>query len=1071
MVRKLICLVSLVFVVALTGSGLAVDYAWDHGDLNNVRWDTAANWNPDGVPTNGDTASVDIDIGEPCMPVVPADINAFTDALTVSSGIFQTFNTWLTVEGRLSVSTDAFIGSWFDTGRGTLVLKPGCTFTMAGDPGRTWLGYKCRGDLFMQGGTYTLNQLELARGDDCPYYYGENPPITGTAFAYLDAGTITVNQFFTMRMGYPDCGNGGAVPWPNSNGHMDVNQGLLVIGANDKAQLDQYVADGWITAYGHPDDDINHPVDQNTWYRPGTDVNNFWMPKRATLFVDYDIRSPQRTTLSAYLPGNGEAYDPNPGYGAMGVPLAPTLTWKPGDYIKYGGPPQTKDGNGHHLFFHTNKSWVDGAALTYPIGTAFGHLYGARDANNYAPAPDFGGLLALDATYYWRIFEVNRSNPSSPWKSATWCFRTVGGRAANPSPGDGATLEYYLTEALDVNLTWNRGYFAASANGHDVYFGTVFADVNEANTVVTRGVYKGRQTPQLYSATALKLGRTYYWRIDEVNLVHPDQIWKGVTWSFTIGPYRIVEDFDYSGDAQLQAAWLANSRLDNYPCATYFSSGEVYADRGTMEFAYDNNEQWYNYDPFSEARYEFLTSADFTEGDSQQHAKALAISFTGQATNDADPNNDRMYIALEDTAGHFKMILHSDPAAQKSINQQQWNIDFREFSNAGVNLAAIKRIYIGFGVRCSWYGSRRGGRGTVWFDNLRIYIPRCLGMAGYRQPGDLGGGTGIGLGDCVVNNTDLDMMATDWLATDMLVTASNPGTNGLVVHYKFDDVSGPNVTDSSGHGFTGKAMYRQTDPCDANIIYEHPVDANWAPQGHDGNCINFAGMFNGPNEVNYAVSMPNSVFSMINNAMSISIWINAPQNHIMGTDWRPLMSSDTGINIYCPTPGPPTFTWGDDVHWTSGTPGVGYDTTLDYGSGGPADFIGWNHWVFTHDADGRTHRIYHNGRLMDDAVRKEPDFYYNPIADPNQFWICSSSGGMAQWWKGKIDDFRIYNRELTYGEVVYLAGNSQYYQALASAANIYDTEAAGSKKVNFKDLAILAQDWLETDLWPLGSTP
>ena len=82
--------------------------------------------------------------------------------------------------------------------------------------------------------------------------------------------------------------------------------------------------------------------------------------------------------------------------------------------------------------------------------------------------------------------------------------------ASNPSPGDGDEDVHPA-----VPLSWLP---ATAAVFHDVYFGTDFNDVNDANTTETLVVYIGRQEPCEYDPVAnLELGQTYYWRIDEVN--------------------------------------------------------------------------------------------------------------------------------------------------------------------------------------------------------------------------------------------------------------------------------------------------------------------------------------------------------------------------------------------------------------------------------------------------------------------------------------------------------------------------------------------------------------------------
>jgi len=68
-----------------------------------------------------------------------------------------------------------------------------------------------------------------------------------------------------------------------------------------------------------------------------------------------------------------------------------------------------------------------------------------------------------------------------------------------------------------------------------------------------------------------------------------------------------------------------------------------------------------------------------------------------------------------------------------------------------VNLANIKKITIGFGDGVDPYPAL--GEGHVWFDDIRLYIPRCIPE---RPTADL-------TCDCVVDYRDLEMMTDEWL--------------------------------------------------------------------------------------------------------------------------------------------------------------------------------------------------------------------------------------------------------------------------------------------------------------------
>jgi hypothetical protein len=112
-----------------------------------------------------------------------------------------------------------------------------------------------------------------------------------------------------------------------------------------------------------------------------------------------------------------------------------------------------------------------------------------------------------------------------------------------PQPPDGAILEQTWT-----NLSWGSGDYAVS---HNLYFGTSFDDVNESteetfvgNTMATIQVvgFPGFPAPD-----GLQFGATYYWRVDEVNELHPDSPWKGDVWRFTVPPQKAYSPYPPDG--------------------------------------------------------------------------------------------------------------------------------------------------------------------------------------------------------------------------------------------------------------------------------------------------------------------------------------------------------------------------------------------------------------------------------------------------------------------------------------------------------------------------------------------
>jgi len=97
------------------------------------------------------------------------------------------------------------------------------------------------------------------------------------------------------------------------------------------------------------------------------------------------------------------------------------------------------------------------------------------------------------------------------------------------------------SEATDVQrnvvLSWEPGEFALK---HNVYFGTVFDDVNTADRTNPLDVLvsEGQNTSAL-DVGILEFGQTYYWRVDEVNGAPDNTVFKGDLWSFEVEPFSI----------------------------------------------------------------------------------------------------------------------------------------------------------------------------------------------------------------------------------------------------------------------------------------------------------------------------------------------------------------------------------------------------------------------------------------------------------------------------------------------------------------------------------------------------
>ena len=97
-------------------------------------------------------------------------------------------------------------------------------------------------------------------------------------------------------------------------------------------------------------------------------------------------------------------------------------------------------------------------------------------------------------------------------------------KASNPYPADEA-----VDVDIDITLNWTGD---SDAVFHDVYFGTDRDAVADSDTSDTTGIYRGRQSSTIYTPHEdIEWGRTYYWRIDEVD--SGGGTITGEVWTFT----------------------------------------------------------------------------------------------------------------------------------------------------------------------------------------------------------------------------------------------------------------------------------------------------------------------------------------------------------------------------------------------------------------------------------------------------------------------------------------------------------------------------------------------------------
>jgi len=192
------------------------------------------------------------------------------------------------------------------------------------------------------------------------------------------------------------------------------------------------------------------------------------------------------------------AEKPEPADGTLHSDTWASISWQAGDYAV-----------SHDVYLSDNYDDVNSGAE----GTFRGNQADTFFVAGFPGFPYPDGLVP-GTTYYWRIDEVNDTEQNSPWKGDVWRFSIPPKTAYNPVPANSG-------EAVDPNaeLSWTPGF---GAKLHTVYFGDNFEEVSNA----AGGLPQGALT---YTPGMLKMAETYYWRVDEFDVVETH---KGDVWSF-----------------------------------------------------------------------------------------------------------------------------------------------------------------------------------------------------------------------------------------------------------------------------------------------------------------------------------------------------------------------------------------------------------------------------------------------------------------------------------------------------------------------------------------------------------
>jgi len=392
----------------------------------------------------------------------------------------------------------------------------------------------------------------------------------------------------------------------------------------------------------------------------------------------------------------------------------------------------------------------------------------------------------------------------------------------------------------------------------------------------------------------------------------------------------------------------------------------------------------------------------------------------GLTSNEAAP----MYLAVSNNNGTTGMVYHENPEATLINTWTEWNIDLKDFSDKGVDLTDVNNITIGFGDASS---SLPGGSGKMFIDDIRLYQPRYVPDKVTPLKADF-------TGDGIVDFKDLEIMMGDWLMGDF--TRQGP----LLVHYKFDSGSGMVAADSSGQGSDG--TFSGT--------------AAWATEGKTGAAASFDG---GVGEVR-----GNSPYLNGLDAMSFGAWIKSN-----------VVDTDAGVIIFANPAGNDQR----DIRYDLAGSAGGEANVIKYGvateegsheneSAANVQTTQWQHVMVAWNS-GEAAKLYINGVL--DTPTAEADVIGGTTTGYTDVIVGRGGKDTDGSWDGLIDDVRVYEVALTAQQVQTVMNGGDLpvvdtYVPLTSPANISDDEPVNSRSVNFKDFAILADEWLQQLTWP-----
>ncbi|MHC4645326.1 MAG: LamG domain-containing protein [Planctomycetota bacterium] len=586
--------------------------------------------------------------------------------------------------------------------------------------------------------------------------------------------------------------------------------------------------------------------------------------------------------------------------------------------------------------------------------------------------------------------------------------------AWGPKPYDGQ-----MDVTKDVILEWRPGDYAAF---HDVYFATEHDAVDDADT--SSMAYKGRHEANEYDPCGLELEKTYYWRIDEVN---DTNVWRGPTWKFTVANFLLVDDMEsyrtVSGSGnEIFDTWDDGfSNLTGSEVALEYGSEMINGGEHSMRLKYNNTVAPYKYSEIDANTTgprpgNLKVGSDWTDAG----VRGLTLFFYGTTGNDI---TQQMYVALQDGSNNIAVAGYGDWG--EDINDvstpawRQWDIPLSDFNDGGVEMTDVAKVRIGFGDRDN---PAVGGSGTVFFDDIRLYLPKCVPWI-VKPAADFSN-------DCIVDLADVAIMAEDWLRMDK----------------QFDSVSAPNYARRAGWWPLDGSAYDESGNYFDGL---EEGDYSWIDGWVGTGAIELKG--NGGR-----ILVPHAAMLNPQDQVSVCAWVyySTTPSYSARVVAKGADTGDRecyGLEVN----GEDTATW---FVRDANTNMYGVDSSQELRHNE------WTHIAGTYD--GNTVKCYVNAQMSNSNAIGAVSILF----DTNSLAIGNRADATNRAFIGRIDDVQVYEYALSQPEIAYVAtenlASGLGYLPLEAQSNLWNEEQQGEQAVNLRDYAVLMDSWLEQILWP-----